>query len=183
MSNELAALKKQADEMGLAYHPNIGAAKLREKIAAANAESPAEAVPEALEPVLNALADLSPEEVSELEALEEFDDAPVPDAAAPDAAVQAPVVPAAPAKPTPVMCTPENVTEALAPFVSRGLQIVALTPEYWHIRNGKREDSGNLKMPLATLKQCAMLLMGRTSMPTEDLSHDEILALKVGTVR
>lgn len=41
MSNELAALKKQADEMGLAYHPNIGAAKLREKIDAANAENPA----------------------------------------------------------------------------------------------------------------------------------------------
>lgn len=161
MSNELATLKKQADDMGLAYHPNIGAAKLREKIDAAEAQSPApldyvEVAPEHAEPA------------------EIFDDAPIPAAVAAVADVQA-----APVKPAPVMCTPENVADALAPFTARGLQIVSLTPEYWHIRNGKREDSGTMKMPLATLKQCAMLLMGRTSMPTEDLSHDEILALKI----
>jgi hypothetical protein len=196
MSQELKDLKAQADDMGLAYHPNIGAAKLREKIDAANAENPAaQAVYNEYKSAEYALREAP---------REELDDAPAADPVA-EVADEAPTVAEViassegktyppemlavhtdaliAAKPAVTMCTPENVTEALRLFTDRGLQIVALTPEYWHIRNGKREDSGNMKMPLSTLKQCAMLLMGRTSMPTEDLSHEEILELKRGSVR
>lgn len=41
ISDELALLKTKADRLGVAYHPSIGAEKLREKINAAMAEEPA----------------------------------------------------------------------------------------------------------------------------------------------
>jgi hypothetical protein len=154
----LEQLKAEADAIGLAYHPNIGAVKLAEKLGAVENEAPGEE--------------------AEVEGDVQIADEPAPAAIQPHTAMQS--LNATPAK---VMCTPANVREALVNHIARGLEIVTLTPEYWHIRRGLREDSGNMNMPITTLKQCANLLMGPTSAPTEDMSFDEILAVKQAQIR
>jgi len=49
----------------------------------------------------------------------------------------------------------ELAEEMLAPYVARGLTVTYPTPEEWHMRMGKKEDTGTLRMPIATLLACA----------------------------
>lgn len=66
---------------------------------------------------------------------------------------------------------PENkaldIEKALEPFVNRGLQIVELTDDYFHIRNLNRECAGNTHQPIKQIVQQAQLLFKATKSPSE----------------
>lgn len=62
----------------------------------------------------------------------------------------------------------EEAKAALASHIARGLQIVTMTTEYWHLRQSNREAAGNMKMPLKTLLMQANILMVPTKQPTEE---------------
>jgi hypothetical protein len=49
--------------------------------------------------------------------------------------------------------------EMLAPYVARGLVVTFPTPEEWHMRMGKKEDTGTVRMPIRTLLSCADRMM------------------------
>ncbi len=85
--------------------------------------------------------------------------------------------PAAPIKD--LFPTPEQARDALKSHIARGLEIVTLTAEYWHLKQGRREAAGNMKMPLKQLLLQANLLMTPTAFPTEGMEIEEILTLKM----
>lgn len=45
--------------------------------------------------------------------------------------------------------------ELLKPYIERGLVVTYPEHERWHMRCGKREDSGTMRMPLRVLLMCA----------------------------
>ncbi len=53
----------------------------------------------------------------------------------------------------------ELALEMLAPYIARGLHLTFPTPEEWHMRMGKKEDTGTVRMPLRTLLSCADRMM------------------------
>lgn len=56
--------------------------------------------------------------------------------------------------------TPEEVSDAIAPFVQRGLEVLQLDEEEgYHFKKGRKEDSGNLKQPLRRIVDCASRLV------------------------
>lgn len=65
------------------------------------------------------------------------------------------------------MATVATAKKALEPFLRRGLEIVQMTENYWHIRAGKKEAAGNMKMPLSTLFQEASLLFTATKIASD----------------
>ena len=75
--------------------------------------------------------------------------------------------------------TVEAARQALAGHVARGLTIVKLDTDYWHVKFQNREASGNLKMPLKVILQQATLLFQATARPTEGDDIEEILAAKM----
>lgn len=52
-----------------------------------------------------------------------------------------------------------DLMELLRPYVERGLTVDFPTPETWRMRWGKREDNGNMRMPLRHVLQCADKIM------------------------
>lgn len=173
-SLSLKDLKAQADDLGLHYHPNIGHAKLLEKILAVADEPAPDAAPaESTGGVI-----LSPPVQPEA-AEKPLSEALTP----PHTATQTGVLPDPEARKFLEMCSPANVQNALAVHVRRGLQIVELDEQNWHLKIGNREDSGNMKMPLKTLVQCANLLMVRSAEPTEGMTIEDIVKMKAAAVR
>jgi len=54
----------------------------------------------------------------------------------------------------------EQVTEAIEPYVQRGVEVVTLDDEGFHFRRGGREDSGTMKQSLRRIVECAGRLLG-----------------------
>lgn len=80
----------------------------------------------------------------------------------------------------PVKLTEEEIREALAPFIQRGLKL-SFAGDSWNIRfdTGRfakdvggyapiyRQDSGHLTVPLSAVRKCAELVMRNDSAPVE----------------
>lgn len=64
--------------------------------------------------------------------------------------------------------TAEEAKAALQSHVNRGLEIVEMSDTYFHLRVGRREAAGNMKMPLAQLVLQANILLRPTAQPTEE---------------
>lgn len=167
----LKDLKSMADERGLHYHPNIGAVKLAEKL-------------EALEPVSDE-GDTTPEMVyAENLVVEEPQGEAVKADTKPHTATQTGVLPDPQARKFLELCTPDKVKTALEVHIRRGLQIVTMTDEFWHIRFRKSEDSGNMKIPLKQLVMCANVLLSTSQAePTEGMDMEDILLMKRAQIR
>lgn len=56
----------------------------------------------------------------------------------------------------------KDIEELLVFHVERGLRLSFPSPDQWHMRVGKKEDSGTITMPLATVLDCANKLMLKT---------------------
>jgi len=55
--------------------------------------------------------------------------------------------------------TVEEVEEAIAPYVQRGIEVLVLNENEFHFRKGGREDSGNLKQSLRRIVDIAARLV------------------------
>lgn len=55
--------------------------------------------------------------------------------------------------------TKEEAIETLKPFTDKGLHLTFPNEEEWHMRWGKKEDTGTLRMPLRILVKCAGEIM------------------------
>jgi len=64
--------------------------------------------------------------------------------------------------------TVEEARAALNSHVARGMQIIHMDSEYFHIKMQNRECAGNMKMPLKQLVMQANILMAPTKAPTEE---------------
>lgn len=53
----------------------------------------------------------------------------------------------------------ELALEVLKPYIDKGLHVDFPNEEEWHMRWGKREDTGTLRMPLRVILQCAAGVM------------------------
>ena len=62
---------------------------------------------------------------------------------------------------------PFEIEKALEPFIKRGLQIVELNNDYFHLRNENRECAGNTHQPIKQIVQQAQLLFKATKSPSE----------------
>ena len=52
------------------------------------------------------------------------------------------------------IASPEAIVELLTPHIKMGLKL-SFEDEHWFMRNGKREDTGTLRMPLRDVLTCA----------------------------
>jgi hypothetical protein len=55
--------------------------------------------------------------------------------------------------------TVEQVADAIAPFIQRGLEVIQLDDDGFHFRRGHKEDSGNLNQPLRRIVDMASRLV------------------------
>lgn len=62
-------------------------------------------------------------------------------------------------RPPAKMCTVESAVALLQPYIDKGLHLDFPEPERWHMRHGVKEDTGNLRMPLRVLLECADRIM------------------------
>lgn len=53
----------------------------------------------------------------------------------------------------------DEIKELLVPFVDRGMHLSFPSPDQWHMQFGKKEDTGNIRMPLRVVLKCAERLM------------------------
>jgi hypothetical protein len=57
-------------------------------------------------------------------------------------------------------CTHKQIEEALTDYIRRGLVITYPNGDLWHMKLGKREDSGPMRMPLKHIIGVARQLFG-----------------------
>lgn len=51
--------------------------------------------------------------------------------------------------------TQDDLLELLRPLIDRGLYITFPTQEEWHMKWGKKEDTGTMRQPLKNVLECA----------------------------
>lgn len=132
-------VKKIANDLGVKYHHK-------------------HAVPKIIDAIMGAIAGADPlsdegdgvPEIAEMAAVQTF---------RPDAQ---------PAETVRAYPTVAEAQAALATHIARGLVIVTMTEDYWHLRMKNREASGNMKMPIKQLVLQANILLQPTKAPTEE---------------
>lgn len=62
-------------------------------------------------------------------------------------------------RPPAKLCTQESLSSLLAPHIERGMHLTFPSPEEWHMRWGKREDTGTMRQPPRNVLECANRLM------------------------